>query len=98
MLAPRTVEPFSKDGNLHPALVSLNIGSYYVQLVHTFKIIIYSLNLLYIAILLFLQTFKPLVDNVGLWKNKHNKPVEFLGDLRLDFQDCNKLKTIKVLC
>ena len=98
VLAPRTVEPFSKDGNLHPALVSLNIGSYYVQLVHTFKIIIYSLNLLYIAILLFLQTFKPLVDNVGLWKNKHNKPVEFLGDLRLDFQDCNKLKTIKVLC
>ena len=42
------------------------------------------------------QTFKPLVDNVGLWKNKHNKPVEFLGDLRLDFQDCNKLRTIRV--
>ena len=37
-----------------------------------------------------------MVDNVGLWKNKHNKPVEFLGDLRLDFQDCNKLRTIRV--
>ena len=43
-----------------------------------------------------LQTFRPLVDNVGLWKNKHHKPVEFLGDLKLDFQDCNKLKTIRV--
>lgn len=24
VLAPRTVEPFSKDGNLHPALVRIN--------------------------------------------------------------------------
>ena len=39
VLAPRTVEPFSKDGNLHPALVSLNIGSYYVQLVYTLNYI-----------------------------------------------------------
>ena len=28
VLAPRTVEPFSKDGNLHPALVSLYIYIY----------------------------------------------------------------------
>ena len=41
-------------------------------------------------------TFKPLVDNSGLYKgpkgSKH--PVEFLSDLKLDFQDCNKLKVI----
>ena len=28
VLAPRTVEPFSKDGNLHPALVSFYIIIY----------------------------------------------------------------------
>ena len=93
VLAPRTVEPFSKEGNLHPALVSFFATSCYIQTIHLFN---YSLNLLNKIILYFLQTFKPLVDNVGLWKNKHNKPVEFLGDLRLDFQDCNKLKTIRV--
>ena len=35
------------------------------------------------------QTFKPLVDAVGLYKSsaKHcRQPVEFLGDLKLDFQ------------
>lgn len=41
------------------------------------------------------QTFLPLVDNVGLWKQKLQKPVEFLGDLRLDFQDYAKLKTVR---
>ena len=49
-----------------------------------------SLNLL-----MFFQTFDPLVDNLNLWKNKLQKPVEFLGDLKLDFQDYNKLKTIR---
>ena len=58
-------------------------------------IIIFSKPRIIYSIFYF-QTFKPLVDNVGLWKNKHNKPVEFLGDLRLDFQDCNKLRTIRV--
>ena len=35
------------------------------------------------------------MDNVGLWKQKLQKPVEFLGDLRLDFQDYAKLKTVR---
>ena len=38
---------------------------------------------------LIFQTFKPLVDAVGLYKSsaKHcRQPVEFLGDLKLDFQ------------
>ena len=35
------------------------------------------------------------MDNVSLWKTKLQKPVEFLGDLRLDFQDYNKLKTLR---
>ena len=43
----------------------------------------------------FLQTFKPLVDTVGLFKSKF-QPVEFLVDLRLDFQDYNKLRKIWV--
>ena len=45
-----------------------------------------------------LQTFKPLVDNVGLYKGPKGwkYPVEFLSDLMLDFQDCNKLKVITV--
>jgi hypothetical protein len=42
-------------------------------------------------------TFTPLVDSVGLWKgpkgSKH--PVEFLADLKLDFQDCNKVRIIR---
>jgi hypothetical protein len=46
----------------------------------------------------FFQTFTPLVDSVGLWKgpkgSKH--PVEFLADLKLDFQDCNKVRIIRV--
>ena len=43
------------------------------------------------------QTFKSLVDNTGLFKSGHQKkPVEFLGDLKLDFQDYNKLKVIRV--
>jgi len=43
-------------------------------------------------------TFKPLVDTPGLYKTpKGSKlPVEFLSDLKLDFQDCNKLKVITV--
>lgn len=43
-------------------------------------------------------TFKPLVDIPGLFKGpKGSKlPVEFLSDLKLDFQDCNKLKVITV--
>ena len=40
-------------------------------------------------------SFRPLVDNVGLWKSKHHKPVEFLTDLKLDFQDCNKLRVMR---
>lgn len=46
----------------------------------------------------FFQTFKPLVDSVGLYKQgKGSKlPVEFLSDLKLDFQDCNKLTSITV--
>ena len=43
------------------------------------------------------QVFKPLVDNAGLWKGKNgSKPVEFLVDMKLDFQDYNKLKFIRV--
>ena len=43
-------------------------------------------------------TFKPLVDTPGLYKGpKGSKlPVEFLSDLKLDFQDCTKLKVITV--
>ena len=53
-------------------------------------------NLTYLII--FFQTFKPLVDTPGLYKTpKGSKlPVEFLSDLKLDFQDCNKLKVITV--
>ena len=40
-------------------------------------------------------TFLPLVDTVGLWKQKIQKPVEFLGDLRLDFQDYVKLRSVR---
>ena len=49
-------------------------------------------------IFFFFQTFKPLVDSVGLYKQgKGSKlPVEFLSDLKLDFQDCNKLTSITV--
>ncbi len=39
---------------------------------------------------------RPLVDHVGLWRSKHHKPVEFLLDLKLDFQDCNKLRVMRV--
>ncbi len=50
--------------------------------------------------MLHFQTFKPLVDNVGLFNMKGPKgaklPVEFLADLKLDFQDCTKLRTIRV--
>lgn len=38
------------------------------------------------------------MDAVGLYKSsaKHcRQPVEFLGDLKLDFQDYNKLKAIR---
>ena len=49
---------------------------------------------------IYFQTFKPLVDTVGLYKGpKGSKlPVEFLSDLKLDFQDCNKLTSITVSC
>ena len=44
---------------------------------------------MYMYYFLIFQTFKPLVDAVGLYKSsaKHcRQPVEFLGDLKLDFQ------------
>ena len=43
------------------------------------------------------QTFKPLVDTVGLYsRSKQKQPVEFMGDLKLDFQDTSKLRVIRV--
>ena len=58
---------------------------------------IYAIHMLQ-DIFFFFQTFKPLVDSVGLYKQgKGSKlPVEFLSDLKLDFQDCNKLTSITV--
>ena len=47
-------------------------------------------------LLIFFQTFKPLIDNAGLWKVKNNKPIEYLTDLKLDFQDYAKLKPMRV--
>ena len=43
-------------------------------------------------------SFKLLVDASGHFKgSKTNKvPVEFLSDLKIDFQDCNKLRVITV--
>nr|XP_040574654.1 probable JmjC domain-containing histone demethylation protein 2C [Lepeophtheirus salmonis] len=39
--------------------------------------------------------FIPLVDNIGFYKSKHSRPLEFLVDSLLDFQDTSKLKTIR---
>ncbi len=73
-------------GSLHPALVRIFAPNPFREII--------SLST---PSLFYLQTFKPLVDNVGLFKSKHQKqPVEFLGDLKLDFQDYNKLKVIRV--
>ena len=86
-MAPRTVAPFSKDGILHPALVS--------QFVVDLQNLIAGNCTIYNVRYFSFQTFLALVDNVGLWKQKLQKPVEFLGDLRLDFQDYAKLKTVR---
>lgn len=66
-------------GNMHPALVRFLIEFIASKKSNSF----------------FFQTFKPLVDTVGLFKSKF-QPVEFLVDLRLDFQDYNKLRKIWV--
>ena len=43
-------------------------------------------------------SFQLLVDSPGQFKGqKGNKvPVEFLSDLKIDFQDCNRLRVITV--
>ncbi len=50
-----------------------------------------------ICLVAVLQTFRALIDGVGLYKSKQQKkPVEFMTDWKLDFQDYSKLRAITV--
>jgi hypothetical protein len=69
-------------GSIHPALVS-NKTMCFIFSNYFFKKILF-------------QAFKPLVDQTGLWKTKHVKPIEFVVDLKVEFHDYSELQYLKV--